>query len=287
MNKLAVVFSVLHYLNKWWEEPSKFVAYVAISIVLAIIISSFFPRTGSTIFIFLLTLALIPFIFHVATDVKNVKGLMKWWKHALILIIVTMILYSIYAFISPVSSLDQRFETQWEEVEGSGIDTHPYPLVNVFKKVVMNNFGVILKVVLLSFFFGTGGLFLFFYTTSSFSIFITTFLIAKKEIIFSSKGPIFLAFLGLMYLPHAFLEIVSYIVAGLASVKLLQGIKLKNIEKSLQDSLPLFFKLLLVSIILMLVAAVFEAFIDPWLAGLLSSKEFFFTVPGDPYNLIN
>jgi uncharacterized membrane protein SpoIIM required for sporulation len=172
-------------------------------------------------------------------------------------------------------------------VEGRGIDTHPYPSVNVFKNVVMNNFGVILKVVLLSFFFGTGGLFLSFYTASSFSIFITTFLMDKKEIIFSTKGPIFLAFLGLMYLPHVFLEIASYFVAGLASVKLLQGIRPKNIANSLQDSLPLFFKLLLVSVILMLVAAIFEAFIDPWLAGLLSSKEFFFTVPGDPYNLIN
>lgn len=287
MNKLAVVFSVLHYLNKWWEKPSKFVAYVAISTILAIIISSLFRRTGSIIFIFLLTLALIPFIFYVATNVKSVKGLMKWWKHALILIIITMIFYSIYAFTSPVPTLDRNFETQWEEVAGSGIDTHPYPSVNVFKKVVMNNFGVILKVVLLSFFFGTGGLFLFFYTASSFSIFIITFLIAKKEIIFSSKGPIFLAFLGLMYLPHVFLELTSYIVAGLASVNLLLGIKPKNIEKSLQDSLPLFFKLLLASIILMLVAAVFEAFIDPWLAGLLSSKEFFFAVPSDPYNLIN
>lgn len=284
---MAVVFSVLHYLNKWWEKPSKFVAYVAISIILAIIISGFFRRTGSIIFIFLLTLTFIPFIFRVATEVKSIKGLMKWWKHALILIILTIILYSIYAFISPVPTLDQSFETQWEEVEGRGIDMNPYPSANVFKKVIMNNFGVILKVVLLSFFFGTGGLFLFFYTASSFSIFITTFLIAKKEIIFSSKGPIFLAFLGLMYLPHIFLELSSYIVAGLASVKLLQGIKPKNIEKSLQDSLPLFFKLLLVSIILMLVAAVFEAFIDPWLAGFLSNKEFFFKVPGDPYNLIN
>jgi predicted Na+-dependent transporter len=101
VNKLAVIFNVLHYLNKWWEEPSKFVAYVVISTILAITISNFFPRTGSIIFLFLLTLALIPFIFHVATNVKSVKDITRWWKHVLILIIVTIIIYSAYAFISP------------------------------------------------------------------------------------------------------------------------------------------------------------------------------------------
>ena len=197
----------------------------------------------------------------------------------------TVVLYSSYAFLSPIPDFDQRFETQWEEVQGNGPNVEPYASPKVFKRVISNNLKIIYKILLLGFFLGTGGLLLSFYTMSSFSIFMISFLISKKDILLSSEGLSFIAFVTFMYVPHTILEILSYLIAGLAAIKLLQGFLIHKTD--FKNYLPLFLKLLLLSLVVVLIAALFEAFIDPLVARIFFREDFIFGVPSDPYNLVS
>lgn len=63
---------------------------------------------------------------------------------------------------------------------------------------------------------------------------------SKKELLLSTKGLLFLAFLSSLSLPHTFLEIISFFVAGLASVKMVYEMlshplaRIEALEKTLQ-----------------------------------------------------
>lgn len=282
-----VSFSFLHFIREPWRNPLRFAIYTSFCTLLAIIVSSTFRSTGSSVFLFLLTLAYIPFMFHAAGRVKHISDIKKWWKHALIIFVVTVVFYSAYALVSPVNTLDYRFEAQWEQIEGYGIDSRPGPSITAFQFVALNNIQVVIKIVILSL-LGAGGIYLFLYSASSLAIFLTTFLMAKKDIIFSSGAPSFIAFLTLTYLPHNILEFSSFIIAGLGSVKLIVDIynKSGSWQSRISDSLPQFLKFFLLSILLVLIAAAFETFVDPWLASFFYSNEFIFLVPGDPTTLL-
>ncbi len=137
----------------------------------------------------------------------------------------------------------------------------------IFEKIFLNNIKVLTFCILFSLFYGAGALFILTWNASVIATAIGAFI--RNNLAHITSGD-FMAYLGLFstgllkYLFHGIPEVVAYFIAALAggiiSVALIRhDFRTKKFEKILLDSS----NLILISIILLFVAAVLEVYVTP------------------------
>ena len=131
-------------------------------------------------------------------------------------------------------------------------------------KIFLNNIRVLIFCLLFSFFYGVGAIFILSWNASVIGVAIGNFIRTNvsKYLAYFSIVPLAIV----RYMTHGILEIGAYFVAGLAggiiSVAIIKhDLGTKNFEHVLLDSVDL----ILVSVLLLVIAALVEVFITPLL----------------------
>jgi uncharacterized membrane protein SpoIIM required for sporulation len=209
---------------------------------------------------FLITFTMAPFMLNLVRrqeemeeSVKKIQQLNIFQRHADILKVYTaffagMILsMSIIYLMLPSATVERLFEDQVNEINiirGSFLD------FTTFQRIVFNNVGVLFLSFLFSFVFGAGAIFILAWNASVLSAAIG---MAAKSI----GGMAALPLAVLMFFPHGSLEILAYFIGGIAGGLVSAAVTRRKSPKLffiLKDS----FKLMLISIIILLVAGLIE-----------------------------
>ena len=227
------------------------ILYVLVSYGVAEI---FFPRNTSLVIIFFITLLLVPSTFKlilIEEKIERRDGLKHFFKdHYTIMEIFLFLFIGIFIGYLIIGSYGQNsLDYQKDFLETQGVkEKAEINKLNQLGAVLIQNISVIVIAFVLSLFFSVGALFLIVYNASIFAAFI---LLYEKAIM-------------LLSLIHFIPEILGFLLAAIAG-----GVISKAIMKEKLGTEP--FKnvvkdatvLLLISIIVIVIAALIEVFVTP------------------------
>ncbi len=246
--------------NPWWM----LLIGGVVSVICLAISFVIFPSSVGLFTVFLITIVMTPFMLNLtryeeARDeelIKERKELGLFQRHREILIIYTaffvgMILsFSIVFLILPQSITQNLFENQINEIKLiRGQATSPGGTLSA---IVINNIGVLFIAFLFSLLFGAGAIFILAWNASILS---TAIGMAAG----SMGGITGLPLALLVFFPHGSLEILAYFIGGIAGGLISVAITRRKSKWSsfvFKDS----FKLVAVSVVLLIVAGVIETF---------------------------
>lgn len=174
-----------------------------------------------------------------------------------------------YIFL-PMDMSQQVFQTQISTIqEINSPITGQATSTNHLTSILFNNFRVLFFALLFSFFYGTGAIFILTWNASVIGVAAGMFMknILAKYLLSSSLGVAYISSLsaGLFrYLLHGIPEMAAYFIGGLAGGIISYGVIHKNLGKKtfskiLQDASAL----VLVSILILVIAALMEVYLTP------------------------
>jgi uncharacterized membrane protein SpoIIM required for sporulation len=255
-----------------WEMFFIGLLYNTIAIFLALWI---FPSHASLIMVFLTVLACVPFIYATIKmeeeyDLKVNKEMLLMKEHSRVLLCFMFLFLGIVASVSmwyvvlPNSIQGTLFSVQSntiqtinQQVTGNVITTS-----NIFFKIFINNFKVLLFCLLFSFFYGSGAIFILTWNASVIGVAIGNFISSNISQFSTYFTVVPLALMR--YMTHGLFEIVAYFAAGLAggiiSIAVIRhDFGTQRFSHVLLDSMDL----IIISLILLLFAATIEVFVTP------------------------
>jgi len=271
--------------GKATKEPWKLIVlgmiYTSIGIILA---SWIFKTQSSMIMVFLSTMAAVPLMFNVIRneEEKDIEGMEeKWllkehWKalRAFMWLFVGMtIAYSFWYLFVNESTLSVLFSAQGDVIQSINSRVTGFGSVQLvaFTKIFLNNVRVLIFCILFSFVYGSGAIFLLSWNASVIGAAIGNFMrtgvvdLAGKAGLVKVTAYFSVISLGLMkYVIHGVPEILAYFVAGLAggiiSIAVIRhDFGTKKFEHIVLDSADL----LLLSLLILFVAAILEVWVTP------------------------
>ncbi len=251
------------------------VVYSIIGIVIASII---FPADPSLVAVAFTAILLIPSIRKIyAIEEKQAKQEKKFsfkalWKDEndfikvyLLLILGIFIVYSISALILPSFQVNGLFRDQLElrgagagNIAGNAFST------SLFSSLLANNIIVLFACIILSFLTGDGAIFLLTWNASLWgTIFGVT---ARNASLVSNINPIvLLGLILLIVLPHAFLEMLGYILGAIGGGLISSDIELDPGEKRKDQFKKTYWKMamwvLIIAVVIIILGVLVETFV--------------------------
>ncbi len=267
------------------NKPRQIMSYSLIYTVLAVLLGLWiFSSEASMVMVFLSVMALLPFVYSLLRSEeekglisKNEKSLLK--KHAKVLNIFMLLFFGMtlayslsYVFI-PSNELVTTFDAQISAIRHNSAIVSGNVLEQgaFFKKVLFNNLRVMVLALLFSFIYGSGAIFILGWNASVIGVAIGMSIRNAMAEVSSMVGLNLIAgyfnatVYGLTrYLIHGIPEILAYFAAGLAggiiSVAIVKhDFFSKGFNKILTDS----YSLIMVSVLLIFLAAMLEVWITP------------------------
>ncbi len=250
-----------------------------------------FKQYSSLISVFLITMASIPLVYSTIKyeeekDLQDVdeKFLIKEHGKALRVFIylfigITLGYFLIYLLL-PSSSINYAFKAQAETITNinaraidNSINGYFVSGINIFFKILTNNFRVLMFCVLFSFLYGLGAIFIMTWNASVIATAMGNFARSELARIALNHGSVSIAhylqvipLAVLRYSVHGLIEVLAYFTAGLAggiiSVAVIRhDFYSRKFEHIIMDSSDL----LILSIILLIIAAFVEVYVTPLL----------------------
>jgi uncharacterized membrane protein SpoIIM required for sporulation len=237
-----------------------------------------FPSAQSIVFIFFISIALIPIFYKILQDTEendeiigNHINLTFFEKHENILKIYLffflgiIIAASFWYTILPTETTNEMFKyeiTTLKDLRGNyDCNIHNYKECT-FLKITLNNLKILLFCFTISFFFGTGAIFILTWNASVIGVFIGD--LAKSSL--TEYNSILISYITSLpigigsILLHGLPEIGAYCIGGLAggilSIAIIQG---KKPECIIKDSTIL----MILAIFIIILAAILEVYITP------------------------
>ncbi|MEM4714030.1 MAG: stage II sporulation protein M [Candidatus Nanoarchaeia archaeon] len=232
--------------------------YSLIAAVLAIII---FPREASAVALALTIAAFLPILLNVVKeeelkDEHSKISLLKHWpalKFFVFMFIGMVLTYIILAFALPQNYVNSLFDMQIRTLVGRGVELGAViSIKNSFLAILLNNFKVLAVGILLAFIFGAGAIFILEWNASVLGVLIGGLLRHSFDIS------------SLKYLIHGIPEITAYFIGGLGSAIISMALaRYKYNEAKFSQVLWDAFSLILLSIIVLIIAAILEVTVSP------------------------
>ena len=269
------------------NKPGQIIAYSLIYTILAILLGLWiFSSEASMVMVFLSVMALLPFVYSLLKKEENKdliaeteKSLLK--KHAKVLNIFMLLFlgmtlaFSLSYIFLPSQELGTTFDAQLSAIKhNSGLASgNLFEKTTFFKKVLFNNLRVMILALLFSFIYGSGAIFILAWNASVIGVAIGISIRNAIAEISSLVGLDLIAgyfnatVYGLtQYLIHGIPEILAYFSAGLAggiiSVSIVKhDFFSKKFNRILADS----YSLIMISVLLIFLAALLEVWITPLL----------------------
>lgn len=257
------------------------ILYTTIAIIISLWV---FREQSSLVMIFLTVMAVSPLVYKTIKyeeqkDMQDYSEKMLLKEHTRALsffmyfFIGATVSFALWYVFLPNSIIQSLFSTQISTIIGlngemTGFSTHTF---DAFTTILFNNFRVLIFCLIFSFLYGIGAIFILTWNASVIGVAIGNIIRTNLAGISSVFGidSIFLYLttfsIGfLRYIIHGIPEILAYFVAGLAggiiSVAVIKhDYRTKNFEKIVMDSSDL----ILISVGLVIIAAIFEVFVTP------------------------
>jgi len=244
-----------------------------------------FREYASLIMVFLTAMASIPLIYNtlrfeemkdkvISTETRRLKEHSKALSFLVFLFIGFVLALAFWYVILPSGFIQNSFQTQTQTIKtiNSRI-TGDATGIKTFSIILLNNIKVLIFCILFSFIYGAGAIFILSWNASVIAAAIGNFIRLNFENVAAKAGFVKLASylhiisLGLLrYAVHGIPEIAAYFIAGLAggiiSVAVIkEKFGTKKFEKIILDSSDL----ILISVLLLVIAALIEVYITPLL----------------------
>ncbi len=264
-----------------WQMFAAGFLYTIVALMVSLLV---FKEIAGVLTIFLIVISCLPLLF---TAIKNeeeldMKSNKEWFllkEHTKVLFFlialflgITFALILIYIFL-PQSLVDNVFKLQTEAIGrvNSTVQadvTGNFAKLDIFAKILFNNFKVLFFCLIFSLLYGTGAIFILTWNASVIATAMGNLIkmeLAKTASVvgFGQISSYFGAasFAFFRYMTHGLLEIAAYFIAGLAggiiSVALIKH-NLKE-DRVLIDSLDL----IIISVGLLVVAGIVEVYVTP------------------------
>jgi len=262
--------------GKPWEIFFVGFAYSFIAVFLSLWI---FKGYASIVMVTFTVIASIPFVHRVIEleekkdlRIKRENNLLKEHSKA-----ISIFLYLFLGFVSsfcllylflPAAIIQNVFSSQIETI----ITVNPITPIgnfisgfNALSAIFFNNLKILFFCIAFSFFYGAGAIFILTWNASVMATAVGSFIKNNLLHVTSAAGYLQITSLGLLqYVLHGIPEIIAYFIGGLASgiisfAVIQHDFMGKNFKKILLDALDL----ILISIIILIVAAVIEVFLVP------------------------
>lgn len=250
--------------------------YSSIAVVISL---SMFGNQASMVMVFLTVIACIHVIYTLTKteekkDLFYTRELTLLEEHGkTISIFLFMFLgflasFTLWALLLPEQTVNNVFQMQLQTIHNINAATSMAFSTKFLSFILVNNIKVLFFCILFSFIYGAGAVFILTWNASVGGAFIGNFIRGKLI----EHGTAHSVALGMArYLPHGILEMAAYFVGGLAggiiSVAVINhDFGSKSFFKILFDSSGL----ILISVLLLVVAAFVEVFLTPGLVNLLS-----------------
>ena len=274
---LESIFNPFIVKKKPWEMFGAGFIYALVGLVLSYFV---FREASGLLMVFLIVMAALPLLF---TTIKNEEELdlgtsseftlLKEHSKVLLFMLflflgITVALAGAYVIL-PQKVVDTVFSMQEQAIMNvnsniQGNVTHFF----LFQKIFINNIKVLMFCILFSFLYGTGAIFILTWNASVVAVAIGN--LFKSEIAsvasyagLSSISAYFSAasFSFFRYMTHGFLEVVAYLIAGIAGGIISIAIVRNNWqnEKVLIDAIDM----ILLSFGVLLIAGIVEVYVTP------------------------
>lgn len=265
-----------------WEMFFIGLLYSSVAIFISIQI---FENMAGLVAVFLTVMAAIPVMYSTIKleEKKDTLGfseavLLKEHSKALasfvFLFLGIMIAFTIWYIFLPIDTVHNLFSIQIDTIKNINSNvTGAVPSYGFFLKVLLNNLRVLLFCILFSFFYGAGAIFILTWNASVISVAIGSFFRTNISTYAGAIGMYKLAgyfhifSIGLLrYMVHGLPEILAYFIGGLAggiiSVAVIRhDLGAKNFNRIVFDTGGL----VLISVALLVIAALCEAYVTPLL----------------------
>ncbi|MBW2965855.1 stage II sporulation protein M [Candidatus Woesearchaeota archaeon] len=243
-----------------------------------------FREYASLIMVFLTVMACIPLLYNTfhAEEEKEVildeeKEILK--QHGRILIFLLFLFLGIVAafvlwyVVLPSSWIQNSFHSQTLTIQSisTRIATGGFSNINTFTIILLNNLKVLIFCILFSFLYGAGAIFILTWNASVIATAIGNYIrtnitsLTTQLGLFKYAAYFKIISIGLLkYFVHGIPEIAAYFIGGIAggiiSVAVIrESFSTRNFEKIILDSS----NLIIISIIILIVAAFIEVYITP------------------------
>jgi uncharacterized membrane protein SpoIIM required for sporulation len=251
--------------------------YASIAMILAYLIQ---PNYSSMLMVFFTVIACMPIVYNTIKyeerkdeecfeETKLLKEHTKALKVFICLFIGMSIAFSLGKIILPENINDKLFEAQNETIASI---TGSYNLDGTFTKILLNNLVVLILCMFFSFIYGLGAIYILTWNASIIGVAIGNLVsteIAKLAGLigfekFAGYFKIYSCAYFVRYMPHGILEIIAYFIAGLAmGIVSIAVVKHSFISKKFSNILLDSSDMLLISIIILIIAAIVEVGITP------------------------
>jgi uncharacterized membrane protein SpoIIM required for sporulation len=277
---LESIFNPVSAERRPWELFFIGLLYSSVAILLSLWI---FKKESSMVMILLTVLVSVPLIFSTIKyeEKKDVcmdcgeKKLLEEHGRA-IEVFVSLFLGFFVSFIIwyvflPTDTVGVLFSSQSDtiaSINGANVTGDAVDYLSTIMKIFLNNVRVLALCILFSFIYGAGAIFILAWNASVGGAFIGNLIRSKLVLLTGQPGLVhyfYIASLGIVrYIPHGILEMSAYFIGGLAggiiSVAIIRhDFKSEKFEKILFDSSDL----VLISVVILLMAAFVEVFITP------------------------
>ncbi len=228
----------------------------------------FFPSDISKIMIFFAALLLAPSTARwigVEESIEKKKGIENFWRnHATITEIFVFLFIGIfigYLLVGTYEANALSYQKTFLEGQGAIGTAKNIDVVTQLYNIIANNISVIVIAFILSLFYGVGALFLTVLNASIFASFILLFAQLAQ------KGS---ALIALIFSIHFIPEVSGFLLATISGGVISKAIMVEKIgTPSFKNVIKDGTILLLFSVILIVLAALLEVFLTPWLANTI------------------
>ncbi len=260
--------------DTWLEKRAEYAFFLGwtYSIISIIIAAMVFPRDPSLVAIAFTSILLLPelrkiFELKVEKISKDKKFSFREVLHQnkdfikvyLFLSMGIFLVYSTAAIVLPSFQVNSLFETQLA-VRGIYGGAISFPS-DVFWSILENNWWVLLACFLLSLFTGDGGIFIL---TWNLSVWGTIFGVMARNAAFTSGVNPIILFLIIMAIvgPHAFLEILSYILGAISGGTIIKSFRKEGFISQKSKTIVYYsLALFIIAIAILILGGLLETFV--------------------------
>jgi uncharacterized membrane protein SpoIIM required for sporulation len=261
----------------WLEKKSQygFLLGIGYSIIAILIASILFPQDPALVAVAFTSLLILPELYKLFSIEEKLeerekkfsfKELFKdnkdFVKVYLFIALGIFIVYAISALLLPSFQVNDLFREQLE-MRGAGVAVGGEAVFQqpLFMDILINNLWVLVVIFFISLLTGDGAIFLITWNASMWgTIFGVT---ARNAAVFSDANPLFYLLLVLIIvLPHAFIELLSYILAAISGGVISKDVLLEKFEsKRFNEVFTYNVWLFFLAILVLIVGAIIETFV--------------------------
>jgi len=267
-----------HLFPENWLERKPFYAFLlgaGYSIIGIIIAGILFPSDPALVAVAFTSLMLLPELYKLMSieERKEEKekrfSLRKLWKDNkkfieiyLFIVLGIFLVYSVAAVLLPGMQVNSLFREQLEMrgASGNAIGLATFS-TGLFWDILVNNWWVILACFVISLLTGDGAIFLITWNASVWGIIFGV--TARNAALFNQGSPfIYLLLVLVIVLPHAFLEILSYILAAISGGVISKDVLLEKFEsKRFKEVFSYNLWLFIIALLVLVIGGLVETYV--------------------------